>query len=490
MKDVVRLLAGSCLVVLLSGVLMGKGDGAEVASKLGSAPEPAQVHQRMSGLAVPFEANIGQQDERVAFTARSLGASLFVTHAGALVYSFPGLPVAGQDPRDRNRRRGPGWVLTETLVDARPEVRGEAPSVTRVSRFNGLDPAGWRSSVPTFERVALGEPWPGIEVALAARGNNMEKLFTVAPGAEPRRIAIRLDGAERLELDGNGALIAHTGNGPVSFTAPRAWQDIKGERKPVKVAYALAGDRYGFHLRGYNRAYPVVIDPLLQSTYLGGSGSDTIYGIALDSSGNVFVAGMTTSANFPGVNTSSPQQSYAGPSSGPFVGDAFVAKLNNGLTTLIHATYLGGNSLDQARAIAVDSTSGEVFIAGGANSNFPVTSLAAQATGGAFVAKLDNGLTTLTASTRLGGTGLDGANAIALAAPGGDIYVAGTTTGGFPGTAGGAQATFGGSGNSGSGDAFVVRLNNALTAISQATYLGGSLDDIANGIAVDWAVCS
>ena len=72
------------------------------------------------------------------------------------------------------------------------------------------------------------------------------------------------------------------------------------------------------------------------------------------SSGNVFVAGMTTSANFPGVNTSSPQQSYAGPSSGPFVGDAFVAKLNNGLTTLIHATYLGGNSLDQARAIAVD----------------------------------------------------------------------------------------------------------------------------------------
>ena len=65
--------------------------------------------------------------------------------------------------------------------------------------------------------------------------------------------------------------------------------------------------------------------------------------------------------------------------------------------------------------------------------------------------------------------------------------MAGTTTGGFPGTAGGAQATFGGSGNSGSGDAFVVRLNNALTAISQATYLGGSLDDIANGIAVDWA---
>jgi hypothetical protein len=486
-KYVAWWLAGSSLVVVLSGsVLAREGDAALVTANVGRAPDAAQVQQRMSTLAVPFEANTGQQDQHVAFTARTLRGTLFVTRAGVLVYSFPGLPVAGQDGREAiHKRGGPGWVLTETLVDARPVVRGDAPSATRVSRFIGSDPSRWQISVPTFDRVALGEPWPGIELALAARGNNVEKLFTVARGADATRIAISLRGAERLELAADGALVAHTGNGPVTFTAPRAWQVIKDERKPVSVAYTLAGDRYGFRLRDYDPAYPVVIDPLLQSTYLGGSGYDAINALALDSSGNVFVAGVAQSTNFPLGTGGGYQSGILGNS------DAFVAKLRNDLQELLNATYLGGIGDDQALAMAVDSTSGEVFVAGTTGSfDFPVTAGAAQPSGGtAFVTKLGNGLTTLTASTRLGGTGLDGVTAIALAATGGgDVYVAGSTTGGFPGVnVNSAQPTFGGSSttSSGFGDAFVVRLNNALTMIYQATYLGGSLDDYPNGIAVD-----
>ena len=172
-----------------------------------------------------------------------------------------------------------------------------------MSRFIGNDPAKWHREVPTFDRVSLGEAWPGIDVEFAARGNNIEKLFTVAPGADPRHIAIRLRGAERLELAADGSLVARTGNGPVSFTAPAAWQDIDGRRRPVSVAYALAGQRYGFILGDYDHAQPVVIDPLLQATYLGGSLVAGIFPVpwCLIASGNVFVAGTTNSPDFPGT---------------------------------------------------------------------------------------------------------------------------------------------------------------------------------------------
>ncbi len=476
------MVVGSLLVVVLSGnVLARDGNAPLVTVNAGRVPDAAQVRQRIPTLAVPFEANTGQQDEQVAFTARTLRGTLFVTRAGILVYSFPGLPVAEQDAREAIRKPGPGWVLTETLVDAHPVVRGEAQSATRVSRFIGNDPKRWRTSVPTFERVALGEAWPGIEVVLAARGNNMEKLFTVAPGADATQIAISLRGAERLELAADGALIAHTGNGPVSFTTPRAWQDIKGERKPVRVAYTLAGDRYGFHLRDYDPGFPVVIDPLLQSTYLGGSGYDGVHGIAVDAAGNVFVTGYTQSpTDFP-VTAGGPQPSYGG---GAF--DAYVAKLENTLTLPpIQVTYLGGSGFDEGTAIAVNKTSGDVYVGGSTNStNFPFAGSGVQTSNGGgndgFVAKLDNTLTTIKA-TYLGGSGNDAVTAIAVVnATNGDVFVTGYTSGNFPVTAGVSQFPYGG----GINDAFVAKLDSDL-ATRTATYLGGNGDDRGNAIALD-----
>jgi hypothetical protein len=262
----------------------------------------------------------------------------------------------------------------------------------------------------------------------------------------------------------------------VSFTAPVAWQDIDGDRHAVRVAYTLTGQRYGFHLGDYNPDYPVVIDPLLQATYLGGSGGDDATSIALDASGNVFVAGSTVSTDFPGTAGGAQAANGGGE-------DVFVAKLNNGLTTLTQATYLGGSGDDEALALALDA-SGNVFVAGLTNStNFPGTTGGAQAanSGGqdVFVAKLNNGLTTLTQATYLGGSGDD--NALALALDATNVYVAGTTTStNFAGMAGGAQTAHGG----GVIDAFVAKLNIGLTTLTQATYLGGSGDDRAFAMAL------
>jgi muconolactone delta-isomerase len=183
------------------------------------------------------------------------------------------------------------------------------------------------------------------------------------------------------------------------------------------------------------------------------------------------VAGRSSSLNFPGT-TGGAQPTFAGG-----FGDAFVARLNSALTALPQATYLGGNALDVAYALAIHPTSGEIYAAGRTDStNFPGTAGGAQlAIGGgtdAFVARINSALTALPQATYLGGIALDVATALAIHPTSGEIYVAGETfSTNFPGTAGGAQPS-----NAGL-DAFVARLNSALTALPQATYLGGSLGD-------------
>jgi hypothetical protein len=196
----------------------------------------------------------------------------------------------------------------------------------------------------------------------------------------------------------------------------------------------------------------------------------------------VYVAGWTSSADFPGT-IGGAQPAYAG---GP--ADGFVARLNGALTTLAQATYLGGLDDDKAFGLAVRPTTGEVYVAGfTASLNFPGTLGGAQpAYAGnfdAFVARLNGALTVLTQATYLGGSGIDQALAgtlLAIHPTTGDVYLAGLTNSpNFPGTPGGAQPA-----NAGGFDAFVARLNGALTGLTQATYLGGGVLDEATGLAI------
>jgi hypothetical protein len=446
-------------------------------------PSAMQVERRLAGLEVPFETNAGRFDPQVAFSARTFAGTLFVTRDGALVHSLAGRTTepdeaaTGKPRRGLSPSRGAGWTLTETLVGAKVRPTGAMPSVTKVSHFVGSDPSKWVSDVATWQRVSLGAAWPGITVELAARGSNVEKLFTVAPGADARRIGMRLRGAKWLELAADGSLVAHTGNGPITFTAPVAWQEIATERRPVEVAYALKGNRYGFRLGAHDPAHAVVIDPLLQSTYLGGTGNDDIRAVAVGGTGDVYVAGRTDSTTFPGT---------IGGSQPPLRGgtDAFIARFDSSLRTLKQATYLGGSGVDDAVALQIDP-SGAIVVAGSTGSpDFPGTAGAAQAAfsgnGDGFVARLDAGLTALTRATYVGGTAQDDLSALAIDAAG-NVFVAGSTySDDFPATAGAVQAS-----RKGPVDGFVTRLDGSLTAFLRSTYLGGSAHDGAYGVAVN-----
>ena len=462
-----------------------------------TTPTLAQVQQKMAGLAVPFEANQGQFAPEVAFAARTFAGTLFVTRDGRIVHALAGKPeqkneakqnkevtAADSTPDHRTSKspmpRGPGWALVESLKGAGELApSGSQPSATSVSRFNGGAAPNQTSNIATFDRVALGEAWPGVSVELAAHGSNVEKLFTVAPGTNPKSIRMGVAGAKRLRLDNDGSLIVATGNGNVAFTPPVAFQEIEGHRTEVAVHYKLLADNsYRFETSTYDRSQPLVIDPLLQSTYLGGSAQDQAFALALDASGNVLVVGYTASTNFPGT-AGGAQAANGGGSQ-----DAFVARLSSSLTTLVQATYLGGSSFDQATELALDA-SGNVLIVGYTTStNFPGTTGGVQPTsnggGDAFIARLSSNLQMLTQATYLGGSNADIANTLALDASG-NVFVGGyTASTNFPGTTGGAQPANAG----GSQDVFVARLSSNLQTLVQATYLGGSDTDQAFALAL------
>ena len=242
------------------------------------------------------------------------------------------------------------------------------------------------------------------------------------------------------------------------------------------MAYRLDGELVRLRVGAYDRAQPLLIDPVViaYSTYLGGGATDLGYQIAVDPIGQAYVTGLTASTNF---NT-------AGEIEGDSFGtDAFIAKLNPAGNALAYATYLGGNGNDEGTAIAVDDQ-GFAYVTGTTTStDFNTTANAFQPDRpgrDAWVAKLNPTGNTLAFSTYLGGGGDDRSGFQIAVDSTRSVYLTGVTSStDFPTSDEPIQ------GNQPGDDAYVVKLNPLGTTLMYGTYLGGSGDDLANGIAID-----
>ena len=275
-------------------------------------------------------------------------------------------------------------VLRMQLVGAQhgSEGAGEEPLAGVANYFLGDDPARWRTGVPTYAKVRYQEVYPGVDLVYYGNQGQLEYDFVVAPGADPSAIALRWEGAEAGAPGEQGDLILHTAGGALRQRRPVVYQESDGYRQEVEGGYLLREDgQIRFAVGTYDLSRPLVIDPtLVYSTYLGGSGTDESRGIALDGSGNVYLAGQTTSANFPTANAR--QLAPAGN------GDAFLAKLNAVGTALVFSTCLGGSGTDYATGVRLDPA-GNLYVAGSTGSpNFPTLN-PIQTSGGGFVTKLD-----------------------------------------------------------------------------------------------------
>jgi hypothetical protein len=444
-------------------------------SPTSSVPSKEAVSAKLATLERGWVKNEGQWDEEALFSAPGYFGTTWIAKDGQLVHTA----IKGKE----------SWVISERWVGGKVQaITPEEELPTKVSYFIGNDPSKHKTNLPTYRYVSLGEVWSGVEVKLKATQKTVEKLFYVKPGADPSKIQVQVDGAKGLKLSKDGEIIIQTGLGDLKLSKPIAWQEKDGKRLPVEVSYKLIDkNRYSFGVAKADLNLPIVIDPILQATYLRGNDDDIAEAIAIDpATGDVYVAGWTESTNFPktsgGAQTScnncanDPEESS---------GDVFVARLNKDLTQILQSTYLGGSKNDYARALAIHPKTGEVYVAGETKSkNFPKTTGGAQEGkadySDAFVARLNKDLTQILQSTYLGGSGGDGANALAIHPKTGEVYVVGTTSSDdFPKTTGGAQAS-----KSGVADAFVARLNKELTRVLQSTYLGGSDGDGASALAI------
>jgi uncharacterized protein (TIGR03437 family) len=463
-----------------------------------------------------------------------------------------------------------------TRGDARLDPLDALPSHTNY--FLGNSPRRWRTGVPNFGRLRVSNLYPGIDLVYHADQRALEYDFVLTPGADPQAIDFEVSGAESVRLDRSGDLVLVAFGDRVRWKAPHLYQELSGSRVPVPGGFVVDGRRIHFRVGAYDRSRALIIDPVLSYstylggasnessrsvaldsqgniyidgvsdsttlglpggfqisnggagdafiakfnpsgklvylTYLGGSAIDIGTGLAVDASGNAYMAGMTLSPNFP-VTKGAFQQTYAGSGGGACEtsGDAFVAKLNPSGSALIYSTYLGGNQDDFGSALAIDAA-GDAYVTGYTlSANFPVTTGVYQpafagsggqhskpvcnglnqaipqpwfVTGDAFVTKLNPTGTGLVFSTYLGGTLDDFGLSIALDSSDNVVVGGFTLSENFPVTSGALDGSFGGSEFQNmfftSGDGFVTKLKADGTALVFSTYLGGSGDDLVSGV--------
>src|SRR2546426_4537719 len=368
----------------------------------GSAPTikpvketPIAVSETYGRLPLHFEANLGQTRQDVRFLARGAGYSLYLTAGEAVLVLTKPNPDAKRDSRSTLERlgtqaRGTPVVVRMSLVGAAPKplVSGLDELPGKANYLIGKDPAKWRTNVPTYAKVHYRAVYPGIDLVYYGNQRQLEYDFVVSPGANPERIVLGFQGAERLEINAEGELVLHAGGGALRQQKPVIYQEINGVRTKIEGRYVLKdAHRVGFQVAAYDASRPLVIDPtLVDSTYLGGSISDDGYGIAVDAAGSAYVTGLAGSTDFPTVN---PLQAANGGGT-----DAFVSKLNAAGSALLYSTYLGGSGEDYGYGIAVDAA-GSAYVTGQTTStDFPTTIGAFQTTKGgssynAFVTKLN-----------------------------------------------------------------------------------------------------
>jgi uncharacterized protein (TIGR03437 family) len=429
------------------------------------------VTGKSSGLpSVPLqlEANLGQSDPQYPFLARGAG--------------FFGFLSAGEVSVQVGDR-----VLRAALVGASETALAEGlePRPGRLNYFVGSDPSGWVHDVPIYQRVRFSGVYPGIDLVHYERQGELEHDFVVAPGAEPGRIRLRFDGADRMRRNEAGDLLFEMGGKTLRWSAPLLYQ---GSQRVEGTYVVHAGGEIGFRVGAYDRRQTLVIDPVISVLgYFGRAGAEVGGRSVVDAQGNLYLTGATTDALYP-VSPGAP------PAAGG-LSNVFVTKLSADGKQMVYSTILGGDGAEIGIGAAIDAA-GNAYIAGGTNStNFPTTPGALRRTqpgsilggdaGNCFVAKLNASGGALLYSTYLGGTQSESCTAIAVDAQGGAYVTGGTLSNDFPTTADVFQSRFRLPQASPGFDVFVSKLNPAGSALVFSTYVGGTGTDVPNGIAID-----
>ena len=496
-----------------------------------------------------FVENKGQMDERVAYYVQGKDKTIYFSSGGVtFVLVSPGSSKQETEGKDllglkhgadmnsgagqvhslnsglvaRDSVRGTSgegskaaecWVVKLEFIGANRDVRplGQDKTGAIISYFKGK-PEEWRTGLPTYSRIVYRNLWPGIDLVYCGTVNKLKYEFLVHPGADASKIKLAYRGASDVAMGGGGRLEVKTPLGSLRDDEPVAYQEVGGKRMDIPMGFVLkeAGRgsteddsrdqapesrsyAFGFQVGDYDRTQLLVLDPavLIYCGYIGGSGYDYGFGMAVDGSGNAYVTGYTQSTETTFPVAVGPDLTFNGAwDYSCNREDAFVAKVKADGTGLVYCGYIGGSSKDNASGIAVDG-SGNAYVAGitySSEATFPVAIGPDLTFNGppdyqdAFVAKVNSLGTSLVYCGYIGSSdSTDEASAIALDTLG-CAYVTGytgATEAMFPVKAGPDLTSNGG------WDAFVAKVKADGTALVYCGYIGGSLTDYGVGIAVN-----
>src|SRR6266404_4423689 len=303
-----------------------------------------------------FIENKGQFDGRVKFQVTNREQTLWLTENGIVFDFLRNKPAQAKSsrPEEQPSREKPAiagmvsnhrieqpalpeierHVVYQDFIGAKkmPIIETKNVQPGAYNYFVGTDPTKWRTDVRAFGEILYKDVWDGVDVKLYGSGPNVEQEFVVQPGADPTKVQVAYRGVDGLQVSEDGSLLIKTVFGELRESKPRIYQEIAGARVAVDGRFNLKSDNvYTFDVGTYSAEYPLVIDPtLLYSTFLGGSSTNTIVGMAVDTSGSTYVAGITASQDFP-ITSGTLQSGF----------NVFVTKLNASGSALVYSSILG-----------------------------------------------------------------------------------------------------------------------------------------------------
>ena len=449
-----------------------------------------------------FIENKGQWPQEVKYLCRTNGMNAWITAQG-VVYDYYQIIRDENAAATQDRLRdgkSPASLVRERHEQENTRIKGHVVRAllqganARTARTNaiakgqrdgycnyfiGNNPAKWASFVSLYNEIEVQGVYSGIDVRYYYDGGQLRYDYQVAAGADPSQIRFRLEGADGYRVSAEGELLINTSLGEVRHGKLKAYQQTNGKDQEVSCRFeSLPDGKIGVKTVDYDKEKPLIIDPLVYSTFIGGSGVESGNSIAVNNSGNSYTTGNTPSTNYP-TSSGAYDVSQNGNT------DVFVTKLDANGSTLVYSTFIGGSGLDYGNAIAVDNN-GNAYVTGYTGStNYPATSGAYdQSTDGtaydAFVTKLNATGSALVYSTFLGGSSTDKGICIVLDGVGNAFISGETFSSDFPATSNAYDKTF-----NGNDDVFITKLNSSGSALTYSTYMGGKSYDVVHGLAVD-----
>jgi hypothetical protein len=372
--------------------------------------EPAKANANQAY----FIENIGQIDEQISFYARLNKGVIYMETKPAITYKTQA-----------------GYFRENFLGHNESKPSGKEKLATTFNHFTGDKHF---SNISTYKDVQIEKLYDGIDITLAPTNNTIEKIFTVHPSADPSQIKIEVEGAETVGINSNGELTILVQGEQFFFTAPVAFQNINNKQKNIDVSYALIDNKtYSFNIDEYDKDYPLIIDPLLGLTYIGGSGDEmntenNAHSQQMIVANNaVYVTAYTDSFDFPGSTLQDPDNPPNPLPSGQF--EIFITKISLDLKTVYASTIIGSSGNDIYPSIASDNYGNIFIVAASSGNDFYTTPNAFDSSHNGnydiVLSQLNSNLDTILASTYLGGSMNDDPSSITVSS--GHVYIAGKT---------------------------------------------------------------